>query len=48
MIDDITDCVEAHSWDGDLQLWVSAAKIAEGFSLAMILRRAKVSDIWSK
>jgi len=30
LIDDINTCVEAHRWDKDLQMWVSAAKIAEG------------------
>ncbi|MCK4794959.1 MAG: hypothetical protein KAV87_65120, partial [Desulfobacteraceae bacterium] len=30
LIDDISTCVEAHSWDGSLQAWVSAIKIGEG------------------
>ncbi len=30
LIDDINTCVEAHSWDGSLQAWVSAIKIGEG------------------
>ncbi|MGB2980464.1 MAG: CARDB domain-containing protein, partial [Candidatus Zixiibacteriota bacterium] len=30
LIDDISTCVEAHSWDGNLQAWVSAINIGEG------------------
>ncbi len=30
LIDDINTCVEAHSWDGNLQAWESALKIGEG------------------
>lgn len=30
LIDDISTGVEAHTWDGNLQLWAAAAKIAEG------------------
>jgi hypothetical protein len=30
LIDDINTCVETHKWDKILQMWVSAAKIAEG------------------
>jgi len=30
LIGDIGTCVEAHSWDGSLQAWISAIKIGEG------------------